>query len=83
MSKAAELYPQDGSIACAAPGGAAEVRERIARRIETIEEQAPLRGRGPRCGGAWRARDLWLVPISATCPTPATWAGSLPPRAHA
>ena len=59
MSKAAELYPQDGSIAGAAPGGVAEVRERIARRIEAIEEQAPCRRGLTREAGL--AAPLWCA----------------------
>lgn len=42
MVKAAERYPQDGSIAGAAPGGMAEVEERIENRIAFIHENAPI-----------------------------------------
>lgn len=61
MSKAAELYPQDGSIAGSAPGGVAEVRERIARRIEAIEEQAPFAVEVPAAvGPAERETYGWI-----------------------
>ena len=42
MAEARELYPQDGSIAGAAPGGIAEVEGRIEQRIAYFEAHAPF-----------------------------------------
>ncbi len=42
MLHAAEIYPPDGSIAGAAPGGKEEVAQRIADRIVYLEEHSPV-----------------------------------------
>ena len=61
MAIAEELYPQEGSIAGAAPGGIPEVEERIARRIAFFEEHAPIEVEVPAAmGPAGRETYGWI-----------------------
>ncbi len=61
MAIAEELYPQEGSIAGAAPGGIPEVEERIAHRIAFFEEHAPIEVEVPAAvGPAERETYGWI-----------------------
>lgn len=61
MTNAANLYPQDGSIAGAAPGGEAEIEQRMADRIAFLEAYSPIPVEVPAAvGPAGRETYGWI-----------------------